>query len=573
MNARFARLYGEQAAGSNHQILKQLSYNLNMYLDEIYRLTLMPYYNESIMTELKTRPRTLAGMHGKQRNIETFLIGTMVFPRKDIQRVSIVSDALYFSDRVGVPLPAYEEVRAASWYRELTRDQVPIIILPEGDSRYFSIANVIRDLMDNTQILGLIKVDADYSTIRQLCENVDMGSRGGVVIVSGKNQVVFSSLPRKETGIVLQNAAERDLGEVDMGRIHSQTYLYNAVTLRRFNWQVITVNSLDHIKNVHTHIRRLTILVATIGIFFSSILMYLLMRRFFKRFYSIIGLMKTVEAGNSALRYQGTGTDEIGYLGATMNTMLDRLDSMFKKNAELDKRIYQAQLFHREAQIQLLYSQIRPHFIYNTLNMISILIQQNQGVQAVENINRLSLILHGVAYINKEIPINTELRLVESYLAIHQLRSGDCFTYSINVARELRDYILPALLLQPIVENAVIHSSGDTHRNIHISIYNEDMGNRFGICVRDNGRGIATERLEELNMKIRQDYPRTGAFTADLSSLEGMGLVNVNTRIRMRFGGEYGLNIESHEGTGTVVKVILPRQWKEAENIDTDIDC
>jgi two-component system sensor histidine kinase YesM len=283
--------------------------------------------------------------------------------------------------------------------------------------------------------------------------------------------------------------------------------------------------------------------------------------------------MKTVEAGNSALRYQGSRTDEIGYLGSTMNTMLDRLDSMFKRNAELDKRIYQAQLFRREAQIQLLYSQIRPHFIYNTLNMISILIQQNQGVQAVENLNRLSLILHGVAYINKEIPIHTELRLVESYLAIHQLRSGDGFTYSINVAQELRDYILPALLLQPIVENAVIHSNGDTHRNIHISIYNENMGNIFGICIGDNGRGIAPDKLEELNMKMQRDYPQHEPFMADLSSLEGMGLVNVNTRIRMRFGREYGLNIESHEGTGTVVRVILPRQWKEAENIDADIDC
>jgi two-component system sensor histidine kinase YesM len=256
-----------------------------------------------------------------------------------------------------------------------------------------------------------------------------------------------------------------------------------------------------------------------------------------------------------------------------MNTMLDRLNAMFKKNAELDKRIYQVQLFRREAQIQLLYSQIRPHFIYNTLNMISILIQQNQGVQAVENINRLSLILHGIAYINKEIPINTELRLVESYLAIHQLRSGGGFTYSINVAREMLDYILPALILQPVVENAVIHSSGDTHKNIHISIYTENMGNVFGICVRDNGKGIAPDKLEELNVKMRLDYPRNEPFTADLSSLEGMGLVNVNTRICMRFGREYGLNIESYEGTGTVVKVILPLQWKKEENIDTDIDC
>jgi two-component system sensor histidine kinase YesM len=578
MNAQFTRRYGELTAKSNQQILDQLSYNLNMYLDEIYRLTLMPYYNRGVMNELKTDPETPAEKQSKRRSIEEFLIGAMVFPRQDIQRVCIISDALYFSDRIAVQLPTYEETRSSQWYRDVITSGKPLIVLPGNNDRYFSIANVIRDLMDNTQILGVIKADADYSTIRQLCENVDMGSSGGVIILTGGEQPVYSSFSPEQTRAILADIKTTGMGEAD-GGIYSQTYLYNAVTLSRFNWRVITANSLDSIKGIYAHTRRLTIFVVLIGIFVSAMLMYLLMQYLLKPFFSIIKLMKEIEAGDSvppsipmAPRYQGKTEDEIGYLGAAMNTMLDRIDAMFRKNTELNKRIYQARLFQRETQILLLYSQIRPHFIYNALNMISTLIQQNQDEQAVDNINKLSLMLHGIAYINKEIPIGTELKLVESYLAIQQSRYRDRLTYSIDVKKELQDYIVPALILQPIAENAVIHSGEDTREKTHIRIYSEERDGVFCICISDNGGGMPQDKLDELNRQMQMEFPVNDPLVKDLSTIGGLGLVNVNTRIRMRFGREYGLEIDSQAGKGSVVAVILPRQWKEAENIDPYID-
>jgi two-component system sensor histidine kinase YesM len=296
------------------------------------------------------------------------------------------------------------------------------------------------------------------------------------------------------------------------------------------------------------------------------------MHYFFKPFYSIIKLMKTVEAGDSAVRYHGTQADEIGYLGAAMNTMLDHMDSMFKENAELDKHIYQSRIFQRETQIQLLYSQIRPHLIYNTLNVISIMTQQNQTELAVDTINKLSLLLHGIAYINKEITINTELRLVESYLALYQLRYGDRLSYAIEVEKALQDYILPALVLQPIVENAVIHNDKSSSAYTYIRIYSEIQRDVFSICVADNGDGIPEDTLEVLNQKLKQKHLENYSSVQDLSGISGIGLINVNTRIRMRFGGEYGLKIDSHTGKGTVVRMILPQQWKEAVSIDEDID-
>jgi two-component system sensor histidine kinase YesM len=524
------------------------------------------------MNELRTNPQLPVARQRKMRYIEDFLISAMVFPRQDIQRVCILSDALYFSDRVGVPLPTYEQTLVSQWYQDVMRQGGPLIILPDSNNRYFSIANVIRDLIDNDLILGVIKVDADYTTIRQLCESVDMGSSGGVIILTNKNKVVYSGFTSEQTDAVLADIEISGVGELDTGSIHSRTYLYNAVTLNRFNWQVITANSLDSLKGVYARTQRLTLLVIIIGIFGSSVLMYLLMQYLFKPFYSIIKLMKIVEAGNSSVRYQGAKDDEIGYLGTTMNTMLDRIDTMFKENKELDKRIYQVRLFQRETQILLLYSQIRPHFIYNTLNMISMLIQQKHSEQAVDHINKLSMILHGIAYINKEISIGTELRLVESYLSIQQSRYDDRLTYSIEVKKELQDYILPALILQPIAENAVIHGSEDTREHTHIRSYSKIAEDFFSICVEDNGGGMSPDKLEELNWQMEREYPENNIVIKDISTMGGLGLANVNARIRMRFGKKYGLKIDSRLGMGTVVTVLLPPQWKEVESIDTDIN-
>ena len=567
MNSRLTILYGEQTISSNQQILNQLSYNLNAYLDEMYRLTLTPYYNQNVMNELKTDPVTLAARLRKRNTIQDFLIGTMVFPRKDIDRVTIISDDNYFSDRVGASLPTYKEQIKFDWYDKVMREGEPLITLSDTNDGYFSIVNVIRDLFDNSKILGVIKVDAKYNTIRQLCENIDMGSSGGVIILTKENQAAYSSFTPKQTQQVLSEMKTENPGK-DIYKIYLQSHLYNTVTLNRFGWQVITANSLDDIKNQYQKTIQLTIMVALAVIVTSSVLLYLLMQYLFRPLYSIIKLMKTVKSGDFTVRYQENRRDEVGYLGTTLNTMLDHIDTMFKQNTELDKRVYQTLLFHRETQVQLLYSQIRPHFIYNTLNMISILIQQNQLDQAVDNINKLSMILRGVAYINKEITLETELRLVESYLSIQQSRFGEKLGYSILVDASLYDYVMPALILQPIVENAVIHSNEVTQAKIYIRIFDETIDDLLRICIEDDGDGMSPEKIQELNLLMQQDYPQKDQPVTDLSSMGGLGLANVNARIRMRFGRKYGLQIESNIGKGTTIKVVLPSDGRKGTNSD-----
>ena len=245
--------------------------------------------------------------------------------------------------------------------------------------------------------------------------------------------------------------------------------------------------------------------------------------------------------------------------------MLDTLHDIYERNLKLDEEIYENQLLYREAELRLLYSQIKPHFIYNTLNMISILVQEGEGEQAVTHINQLSLLLRGIAYIDKVIPLETELDLVRSYLEIQVMRFGDTLSYEIDVSSARRNYILPPLLLQPLVENAIAHSQGRTRRSVHIRIWDQCTDEYYILCVEDNGVGISAQQLEQIRRQMLASG-RGRAQPANVESLRhigGLGIANVHERIRMHFGSEYGLRVESELDKETTVQLLLPLRSAE----------
>ena len=164
----------------------------------------------------------------------------------------------------------------------------------------------------------------------------------------------------------------------------------------------------------------------------------------------IISLMKDVRQGNLQVSFPETRDDEIGELGSTFNQMLGKINRMVKE-------VYEARLLQNEAQMNAFYSQIRPHFLFNTLNMISMMIQTSKYDMAVANIDRLSDLLRQMAHLNQEITLKQELSLLEDYLSIQSNRYRNRLYYTIDVDPSLHAYRIPALIFQPIVENTILH--------------------------------------------------------------------------------------------------------------------
>jgi sensor histidine kinase YesM len=203
-------------------------------------------------------------------------------------------------------------------------------------------------------------------------------------------------------------------------------------------------------------------------------------------------------------------------------------------------------------ELYALQTQINPHFLFNTLNMIrgKLLIAGDR-----ENAKVIGLLAKSFRMMLKKggptIRLSEELDFISSYLQIQQYRFGDKFTYEIDVPEEEMDVLVPKLCIQPIVENAISHGIELSPSPSHIRISGQRSGNLLLLTIRDNGLGISLERLAEIQQRLNSDE--------SLSGDAHIGLQNVQHRLRHLFGERHGLEITSEAGAWTIVTMSIPR--------------
>ena len=237
----------------------------------------------------------------------------------------------------------------------------------------------------------------------------------------------------------------------------------------------------------------------------------------------------------------------------TSITELQALDQNFDKMANrihalLEKQMEDQQSLHR-AELELLQAQINPHFLYNTLDSIAILAESEREEDVVTMVNSLSTFFRNSLSNGQDIiPLQSELAQATSYLEIQQIRYSDILDYQIEVPEDMMDCMVPKLILQPLIENALYHGIKNRRGRGTIRITGTREGNDILLKVKDNGAGMDPVHLEEL---------QAGMY---LENHNGLGLKNVSGRIRLYCGEGYGLHFESEPGKGTEVTVRLPSE-------------
>ena len=217
----------------------------------------------------------------------------------------------------------------------------------------------------------------------------------------------------------------------------------------------------------------------------------------------------------------------------------------------IEEQVTREQKQLRKAEFELLQAQINPHFLYNTLDTIVWSAEAGNQKQVVKMVGSLSDFFRSSLNKGKEIvTIRDELQHVRSYLEIQQIRYQDILSYEIDVPEELFDFQIPKITIQPIVENALYHGIKNVRGGGKITVTGMDEGETMLIQVKDNGKGMKPERLKEITKGL------TGEKLEDTAIY---GLYNVNERIRLSFGEEYGINIESEYEKGSCVSIRLPK--------------
>ena len=250
-----------------------------------------------------------------------------------------------------------------------------------------------------------------------------------------------------------------------------------------------------------------------------------------------------IAQGDFNARAQVNSDDEVAELAVSFNKMAGNMQSLIDKVKEDERKM-------RKADLRLLQEQIQPHFLYNTLDTIVWLIESNEPDEAVTMVVTLSDFFREILSKGKEfISIKEEEKHISSYLQIQEMRYRDILEYDILLDQVIYKYQILKLTLQPVVENALYHGIKYKRAKGCIHIHGEKEGDIIRLTVRDDGVGMDEEELAQLRQQIEKPCQETE---------KGFGLANVNERIHMYFGYEYGMKIESEKGKGTTVEIVIP---------------
>jgi two-component system sensor histidine kinase YesM len=265
--------------------------------------------------------------------------------------------------------------------------------------------------------------------------------------------------------------------------------------------------------------------------------------------------MKKVRFGNFEYHEEQdqkpTAMDEAGQLHRNFRIMLERINELIKEN-------YQKQLTIKDTEFKALQAQINPHFLYNTLDSINWLARMNGQQHISRMVESLAFLLRSSIRLKAPlIPLKKELEIVRHYITIQQIRFEERLHFVLDIPMELSDYAIPKLSLQPIVENAIHYGLEQMTTPCSISIRARRDGDRLLLTVEDNGPGMEPSFLQMLE---RGEVKTRGS---------GIGLRNIDERIKLLFGSVYGIEIESERRVGTQVHLILPCEKGEQSDVQS----
>ena len=313
--------------------------------------------------------------------------------------------------------------------------------------------------------------------------------------------------------------------------------------------QVVSLRSYADIVGKANQQNRKSVILFLVSIALASILMIEFSSSFAKRVERFHAQMQKAAKGNFELEEHLGGNDEISELYDYLGTMIWKIQKLISDVYREQLHAEQLKIEQKEAEFKMLASQINPHFLYNTLEVIRMKARASKQYDIEELVKMLAKILRkNIQAGSQDVEIQTEVELITCYLKIQQYRFGERIQYEIDMDPEMEHIRILPLILQPIVENSIVHGlevkEGIGHIRISISRKDSDLL----VVVEDDGVGMEKEQLEALrsNMNRRNE---NGTH---------IGMQNVHQRIRLRYGENYGLELDSASGVGTKVKIRIP---------------
>lgn len=394
---------------------------------------------------------------------------------------------------------------------------------------------------------GMIVMNLDDNMLTQLYSN--RGASYSQIYLTDTEGVILSGASLAEESL---SASYRDILQGDSGSVHKNGKIINYHKVG--NWGYYLVYEIPY-----SYLFRDS--VGIVGVLLTSMLIVMVIaltvsRKITGKLYepinNIVQKMNDVSKGDLRTRFESEPVDSDSQkLQEGFNIMMDEIDTLINQIKEEQEQM-------KRIELNSLQSQIQPHFLYNTLECIHWQAASDGNIEISTMVKALAQYYRiCLSQGNDIIPIERELEHIKNYLIIQNMRYGDIIELNIDVPEQYRQVKIPKLTLQPLVENSIYHGiKVKEGRKGNIKIFTEQEGKDFFLIVCDNGEGMSEERVNYLNQQISE-------FDKNI----GYGINNVNKRIELMFGKEYGLTFYRNPEAGIRVKIRLPDSTREGERV------
>ncbi|SFS84090.1 sensor histidine kinase [Paenibacillus sp. BC26] len=534
---------------SNRKILKLVNQNLDGYLDRIDELSI------SLRKDSQFMDAIISKEYGGQLYIQNQL-KNLYYSSDDIEALSIYTPKTglqYTMSKAFINLRQEATVapEGERWYREAAQSHKFRSIesgygLNETDHGNFLIFHRILINIADKKPLAAISITHNLKEIKRILQDITGESGEYIGIFNEANELFYAEGPNLTVDSTAQLLRSIPVDAVDTEQrswtIHDTRYLAIYNVSPHNGWKLVTLTPYSVLNKEAANARRINLIAGSAAVVLLISVIVIAANAITRRLMQLS--RQIVMLGDGIFEVQGEikGSDEIAHLSRKYNQMIVKINDLIGER-------YEMQLNERNARLIALEAQINPHFLYNSLQAIS----TEAIISGMDRIqDMVDALASSLRYSIKEaetVRVKEELAHIGNYMLLQQARFGTRLRLHVEVEEAVKEAWIPKMIVQILVENTIKHGLEQMTGDMDVNVRATSREGLLVLTVSDNGPGISAERLTEIRAFLDSHL---------LEYREGIGLNNVNARIKLLFGPEYGLNIDSQHGTGTEVIVTLP---------------
>lgn len=546
-----SELMEKQTINSTRQAFEQANNFISYKLNNVKDVSSLIYMNKEIQSILSKSGKnyTLGEQIDDYNRLMEILLSMQNSREVFNVRLYVNNDSIY--SKSGNKILDSKDVKSEDWYKKAVENNGSITWRStyehdfrdvRGKQNVISIVRTINSEDFFGRQLGVISVDILEESIYKIVKQVDL-TTSGKVFLADEEGIIISSDGKEPLGKNISNEKyySKVKGEKEgysKFKLDKDTSIVYFKQIENTNWRLIAVIPVKEILQSSNEVLRYMLVIMVVITIVAAIIAYLISGSITKRIRQLIKNMQKIEEDQWDVNIVVDSTDEIGVLQKNFKRMVENIKTLIEEK-------YQAEINKKSAELRALQAQINPHFLYNILDMICWMAMKYGADDIVYIVNSLAkffrLSLSGGRDI---VTVRDEITHVKMYLDIQMKRFADEIEGIIEVDEDIMDYATVKLILQPIVENAILHGIKESESKTgYVRITGKKEKGLIIFQVEDDGTGMDKDTLEKL-------------FSG--TENKGYGIKNVNERIKLYFGNAYGLCYESEPGKGTIVTITFP---------------